>query len=55
MGAGPPTQINAGEGCVLNAHESEEAEEQERGDEEGGRGEGAGAGEAGKEAANDQR
>ena len=43
------------EGCVVNAHESEEEEEQERGDEEGGRGEGAGAGEAGKEAANDQR
>ena len=45
----------AGEGCVVNAQESEEAEEQERGDEEGGRGEGAGAGEAGKEATNDQR
>ena len=35
--------------------QSEEAEEQERGDEEGGRGEGAGAREAGKEAANGQR
>ena len=53
LGAGPPTEINAGEGCVLNAQESEEVEEQERGDEEGGRGEGAGAGEAGKEATND--
>ena len=55
VGAGPPTETNAEEGCDLNAQESEEVEEQERGDEEGGRGEGAGAGEAGKEAANDQR
>ena len=56
MGAGLPTEITAGEGCaVLNAHESEEAEEQERGDEEGGRGERAGAGEARNEAVNDQR
>ena len=40
VGVGPPTEINAGEGCVVNAQESEEAEEQERGDEEGGRGRG---------------
>ena len=55
MGAGPPTEVNAGKECVVNAQESEEAEEQEREDEEGGRGEGARAGEAGKEATNDQR
>ena len=48
VGAGPPTEINAGEGCVVNAREREEEEEQKGEGAEGRKGGGAGAGEAGK-------
>ena len=55
VGAGPPTEINAGEGCVVNAREREEEEEQKGEGAEGRKGGGAGAGEAGKMEASNRR